>query len=286
MLAVRTPAQQRPASSRDHEPRGRGSRTARDPLNADDGGGILRRGLVLPDVSMAGRLPVSARKAVTIAGTLAGVSAPLEQVDALDATIVIVNYNGRGILGPCLDGCARQVGCSLETIVIDNASRRRLVGRGCRRRGRAARPQRRERRLRTGLQPGRGARPRTARGVPQLRLGPGGRLVRASRCCGRRRRDRGRSPGARADRPRQRGDDRGQPRALPRLLVGADRPPPARARPARDHDRLRGVAPRTRARGSTRSGASGTTCSSTTRTSTSAGGCGCGATASCASHAR
>ena len=49
-------------------------------------------------------------------------SAPLEQVDALDATIVIVNYNGRGILGPCLDGCARQVGCSLETIVIDNAS--------------------------------------------------------------------------------------------------------------------------------------------------------------------
>ena len=55
-------------------------------------------------------------------GTLAGVSAPSDRVDALDATIVIVNYNGRGILGPCLDGCARQVGCSLETIVIDNAS--------------------------------------------------------------------------------------------------------------------------------------------------------------------
>jgi GT2 family glycosyltransferase len=50
------------------------------------------------------------------------VAALPERTDALDATIVIVNYNGRGILGPCLDGCAAQTGCSVETVVIDNAS--------------------------------------------------------------------------------------------------------------------------------------------------------------------
>jgi GT2 family glycosyltransferase len=50
------------------------------------------------------------------------VAASPERAGALDATIVIVNYNGRGILGPCLDGCARQVGCSVETIVVDNDS--------------------------------------------------------------------------------------------------------------------------------------------------------------------
>jgi GT2 family glycosyltransferase len=45
-----------------------------------------------------------------------------QPADALDATIVIVNYNGRGILAPCLEGCAGQAGCTVETIVIDNAS--------------------------------------------------------------------------------------------------------------------------------------------------------------------
>ncbi len=49
-------------------------------------------------------------------------AASLERTDALDATIVIVNYNGRGILRPCLEGCVRQTGCTTETIVIDNDS--------------------------------------------------------------------------------------------------------------------------------------------------------------------
>ena len=49
-------------------------------------------------------------------------AAPLERTDALDATIVIVNYNGRGVLRPCLEGCVRQSGCTVETIVVDNNS--------------------------------------------------------------------------------------------------------------------------------------------------------------------
>ena len=49
-------------------------------------------------------------------------AAPQERTDALDATIVIVNYNGRGVLRPCLEGCLRQTGCTVETIVVDNDS--------------------------------------------------------------------------------------------------------------------------------------------------------------------
>ncbi len=41
---------------------------------------------------------------------------------AVDASIVIVNYQGRGTLGRCLDAVALQRGLQLETIVIDNAS--------------------------------------------------------------------------------------------------------------------------------------------------------------------
>ena len=40
----------------------------------------------------------------------------------MDASIVIVNYQGRGKLGRCLDALALQSGVELETIVIDNAS--------------------------------------------------------------------------------------------------------------------------------------------------------------------
>jgi GT2 family glycosyltransferase len=44
-------------------------------------------------------------------------------VSALDATVVLVNYEGRGKLGRCLDGLARMHGPSFETVVVDNASR-------------------------------------------------------------------------------------------------------------------------------------------------------------------
>jgi GT2 family glycosyltransferase len=37
-------------------------------------------------------------------------------------TVVVVNYNGAGRLGPCLDGLASQSGVVWEAIVIDNAS--------------------------------------------------------------------------------------------------------------------------------------------------------------------
>jgi GT2 family glycosyltransferase len=50
------------------------------------------------------------------------VAATPARADALDATIVIVNYNGRGILGACLDGCEAQTGCTVETVVVDNDS--------------------------------------------------------------------------------------------------------------------------------------------------------------------
>lgn len=40
----------------------------------------------------------------------------------MDASVVIVNYQGRGTLTRCLDAVALQHGVELETIVIDNAS--------------------------------------------------------------------------------------------------------------------------------------------------------------------
>lgn len=73
----------------------------------------------LPDARTAASGQVGRKRLPDI---LAAVAAPLERPDALDATIVVVNYNGRGILGPCLEGCVRQTGCSVETIVVDNDS--------------------------------------------------------------------------------------------------------------------------------------------------------------------
>ena len=40
----------------------------------------------------------------------------------LDAAVVLVNYNGRGMLGGSLDSLARQRGVRFETIVVDNDS--------------------------------------------------------------------------------------------------------------------------------------------------------------------
>lgn len=38
------------------------------------------------------------------------------------ATVIIVNYNGAHLLGPCLDALAAQKGVEFETVVVDNAS--------------------------------------------------------------------------------------------------------------------------------------------------------------------
>jgi GT2 family glycosyltransferase len=43
-------------------------------------------------------------------------------VEPTDATIIVVNYQGRGVLGACLDGVAGQVGASYDVVVVDNAS--------------------------------------------------------------------------------------------------------------------------------------------------------------------
>ena len=72
------------------------------------------------------------------------------------ASVVIVNYRGRGRLGRCLDALAASPAtCRFETHRRRQRLRRRLLGRGRRRRdGCRARAQRRERRLRARLQPG------------------------------------------------------------------------------------------------------------------------------------
>jgi GT2 family glycosyltransferase len=43
-------------------------------------------------------------------------------VEPIDATIILVNYQGRGVLGACLDAVARQAGVRFEVVVVDNAS--------------------------------------------------------------------------------------------------------------------------------------------------------------------
>jgi GT2 family glycosyltransferase len=43
-------------------------------------------------------------------------------VEPIDATIILVNYQGRGVLGACLDAVANQVGVRFDVVVVDNAS--------------------------------------------------------------------------------------------------------------------------------------------------------------------
>ena len=141
-------------------------------------------------------------------------------VEPTDATIIVVNYQGRGVLGACLDGVARQVGATLR-----RGRRRQRIsgwlgrrGRGPRRRPRRA--QRRERRLRRRLQPGGRARTRPAPRVPEPRQRSGAPLARLARRGCRRRPGHRRRPGRRAH-ARRLGQHGREPPALPRILVGA-----------------------------------------------------------------
>ena len=43
-------------------------------------------------------------------------------MEPIDATIILVNYQGRGVLGKCLDAVSRQSGVRFEVVVVDNAS--------------------------------------------------------------------------------------------------------------------------------------------------------------------
>ena len=158
--------------------------------------------------------------------------------DPVAASVVIVNYRGRGRLGRCLDAlAASSATCRFETLVIDNASDDGSWDEATSRDGCRTRAQPRERRLRARLQPGGRARPRPPPRLPQLRLRAQAGLARRARALCRRRPGRGRRAGRRAA-PRRHGQHGGQPAALSRLLVGAEWRIAARRAASGDRGRL------------------------------------------------